>query len=176
MVMGPVCTGKHGRAWEHGRAALCFAVVPPRSPGPTVSARALLPVTKLLELLEAAVGLTGDAQLGLHYIFTHSRDVRETLSRARRYLRLWNEGFALEKEESEGQALMRFEPRGFVADRRSEGLRQLFDLSTVTLVRNIRMSADPSFVPEEVHYFTEAHANTREHQRFFGGRSASASR
>jgi hypothetical protein len=56
-----------------------------------------------------------------------------------------------------------------VAGRRSEGLRQLFDLSTMTLVRNIRMSADPSFVPEEVHYFTEAHANTREHQRFFGG-------
>lgn len=217
MVMGPVCTGKHRACLGQGRAALCSAFVTSRSPGPTVSARALLPVvgfasrirpegaslwqrvgldpsvatqpdarypiTKLLELLEAAVECTGDAQLGLHiaesaspkrfdllnYIFTHSADVRETLSRARRYLRLWNEGFVLEQEESEGQVHMRFEPRGFVADRRSEGLRQLFDLSTVTFVRNIRMNADPSFVPEEVHYFTEAHANTREHQRFFGG-------
>ncbi len=189
-----------------------------RSPGPTVSARALLPVvgfasklkpecgaslwarvgldpgvaaqpderypvTKLLELLEAAVACTGDAQLGLHiaesasprrfdllnYIFTHSANVRESMRRAQRYLRLWNEGFSFEEEESDGKAFLRFVPRGFVADRRSEGLRQLFDLSTVTLVRNVRMNADPSFSPEEVHYFTEAHASAQEHQRYFGG-------
>ena len=188
-----------------------------RTPVPTVSARALLPVvgfasrlrpeasslwqqvglepsvaanpderhplTKLLELLEAAVALTGDAQLGLHlsetasprrfdllnYIFSHSADVRESLKRAQRYLRLWNEGFEVQLEESEGSALVRLEPRGFLADRRSEGLRQLFDLSTVTIVRTIRMNADPAFTPDEVHYFTEAPASPREHQRFFGG-------
>ena len=188
-----------------------------RTPVPTVSARALLPVvgfasrlrpeasslwqqvgldpsvashpderypvTKLLELLEAAVALTGDAQLGLHlaetasprrfdllnYIFSHSADVRESLKRAQRYLRLWNEGFEVQLEESEGSAMVRLEPRGFLADRRSEGLRQLFDLSTVTIVRNIRMNADPAFTPDEVHYFTEAHASAREHQRYFGG-------
>jgi AraC-like DNA-binding protein len=140
------------------------------------------PVTKLMELLDAAVACTGDAQLGLHiaetasprrfdllnYIFTHSADVRESMRRAQRYLRLWNEGFDCKLEESGRTASLRFETRGFVADPRSEGLRQLFDLSTVTVVRNVRMNADPSFTPDEVHYFTEAHTSLREHQRYFG--------
>jgi AraC-like DNA-binding protein len=150
--------------------------LPPPGPDARVAA-AIIP-----ELLGAASRLTGDLSLGLHlaqaadsrrfgllsYIASASRDLREAYAHVARFLALWNEGVELRFVSSGGKGVI--EVRSRLIAPSVDGLRQLLELSTATLLSIGRRFSGQELLPSEVTFATAPppRAARAELERYFG--------
>ncbi len=141
------------------------------------------PAEKLPELLAASVALTGVPDLGLRLasvadprrfgVVTYAGSTSPTLlaayERVARYFGLWNEGarFEIEGNPALGLTSIVLRPRGKTAVSAPEGLRQLVELGTATMLMLGRAFSGAPITPVRVELPSSAPADAQPHERLF---------
>jgi AraC-like DNA-binding protein len=139
---------------------------------------ARIPYAVLDSLLERAVEVTGDDNLGLHMarmgevdpddaaglVVLTSATLRESLERGCRYQRVWGDGERFKVEETERGVRMRFTPVGPWRPAH----RQLAEVVMVQLTEGTRFFTGAPVQPLQVRFFHPAPRDIREHESLFG--------
>ncbi len=165
-------------AAEHGLPveALCREVGLPRESLDDPEAR--IPYSVLDALLERAVQVTGDDNLGLHLarmtvvdpddaaslVILTSANLKESLVRGCRYQRVWGDGERFQVEETERGVRMRFTPVGPWRPAH----RHLVEIALAQLAQGTRFLTGADVKPLQVRFVHPAPVDTREHEAVFG--------
>ncbi len=161
-------------AAEHGVPveALCLEVGLPLAHLEDPELR--IPYAVLDTLLERAVALTGDDDLGLHLarlpvvdpddaaslVILTSANLRESMERGCRFQRVWGDGERFRVEETERGVRMRFTPPGPWRPAH----RHLAELALVQFATGVRVLTGAEVFPLQVRFVHPAPADTREHE------------
>ncbi|WP_224370486.1 AraC family transcriptional regulator [Hyalangium versicolor] len=137
-----------------------------------------IPYATLDALLERAVELSGDDNLGLHMaslpvvdpddvgsaVIATSANLAESLERGARYQRVWGDGERLRYEETPRGVRMRFTPVG--AWRPAH--RHLAEMAMAQFVQGARLLTEHDITPLCVRFVHPEPADTREHRERYG--------
>ncbi|NOK11878.1 AraC family transcriptional regulator [Corallococcus exercitus] len=140
---------------------------------------ARIPYAVLDAILERAVALTGDDNLGLHMagldvmdaddpaslVILTSAHLREAMVRGCRYQRVWGDGERFVVEDTPRGVRMRFTP---VGPSWRPAHRHLTELALVQLAMGVRVFTGADVRPLRARFVHAAPADTREHEAFFG--------
>ncbi|WP_208721217.1 AraC family transcriptional regulator [Corallococcus aberystwythensis] len=140
---------------------------------------ARIPYAVLDDILERAVALTGDDNLGLHMagmdvmdaddpaslVILTSAHLREAMARGCRYQRVWGDGERFVVEETPRGVRMRFTPVG-PAWRPAH--RHLTEVALVQLAQGLRVFTGADIRPLRARFNHAAPADLREHEALFG--------
>jgi AraC-like DNA-binding protein len=137
-----------------------------------------IPYATLDAVLERAVELSGDDNLGLHMaslpvvdpddmgsaVIATSPNLRESFERGVRYQRVWGDGERLRLEETERGVRMRFTPVG--AWRLAH--RHMAEMAMAQFVQGARLLTGENVTPLCVRFVHPEPADTREHRERYG--------
>jgi AraC-like DNA-binding protein len=137
-----------------------------------------IPYATLDAMLERAVELSGDDNLGLHMaslpvvdpddmasaVIATSPNLHESFERGVRYQRVWGDGERLKLEETERGVRMRFTPVG--AWRPAH--RHLAEMAMAQFVQGARLLTGENVTPLCVRFVHPEPADTREHRERYG--------
>jgi AraC-like DNA-binding protein len=140
---------------------------------------ARIPYAVLDGILERAVALTGDDNLGLHMagmdvmdpddpaslVILTSANLREAMARGCRYQRVWGDGERFVVEDTPRGVRMRFTPVG-PAWRPAH--RHLTEVALVQLATGVRVFTGVDVRPLRARFVHPAPADVREHEALFG--------
>ncbi|RKH11842.1 AraC family transcriptional regulator [Corallococcus sp. CA047B] len=140
---------------------------------------ARIPYAVLDDILERAVALTGDDNLGLHMagmdvmdaedpaslVILTSAHLREALERGCRYQRVWGDGERFLVEDTPQGVRMRFTP---VGPSWRPAHRHLTEVALAQLAQGVRIFTGAQVRPLRARFVHEAPANLDEHEAVFG--------
>ncbi|RYZ42919.1 MAG: AraC family transcriptional regulator [Myxococcaceae bacterium] len=140
---------------------------------------ARIPYALLDELLERAVALTGDDNLGLHMagmdvmdaedpaslVLLTSAHLREAMERGCRYQRVWGDGERFLVEGTPRGVRMRFTP---VGPSWRPAHRHLTEVALARLAQGVRLFTGADVRPLRARFVHEAPGNVVEHEALFG--------